>query len=171
MAGNGPRSLPRIQKLLRNPNLKKIIIKLKYYRSVLENLLAHTPFTHFSLPFSRAVATDEVHQGVLFYQTPVAHREIEEDPVMGQEAAPGIGPEEYMETDYEFGEANEVMEEDGDTDKVPNELPTSEERQDHLVPPRDPIDRTRSLEEEVATLRKQNISSRGPNFTGRARER
>ena len=56
-------------------------------------------------------------------------------------------------------ESDDVMEEDMDTNEVPSEPPTSEIVQDHSTAPRDPIDRTRSLEEEVATFRQQLLAS------------
>ena len=102
---------------------------------------------------------EELQQGILYYQALVVNGLIEEEPVMGQEADPGVGLEEYMETDYEFEEPDEDMEEDRDTNEVPSEPPTSEVMQDHPTTPRDPIDQTRSLEEEVATLRQQLLEA------------
>ena len=125
-----------------------------FWKTYLQILPLHTSHPQFS----RAVAKDEAHQGIFYYQALVSYKVTEEDDVMGQEAAPGVGPEEYMETDYEFGETVEVMEEDGDTNEVPNEPPTSEVRQDHPAPPRDPINGTRSLEEEVANLRQRLLA-------------
>ena len=66
---------------------------------------------------------DEAHQGVLFYQALVPHEMIEEDPVMGQEASPGVRPEEYMETDYEFGDPMRSWKRMGMLMKSPMSLP------------------------------------------------
>ncbi|KAL7586333.1 hypothetical protein Lser_V15G40251 [Lactuca serriola] len=82
-----------------------------------------------------------------------------EDPVMGQEARPGVEPEEYMETYYEFGESDEIMEEEGNTDEVSSEPPTPETVQEHIAIPQNHIDRTHALEEEVATLRQQLLAT------------
>ncbi|CAH1445261.1 unnamed protein product [Lactuca virosa] len=64
-----------------------------------------------------------------------------------------------MEMDYEFGEFDEVAGEGRDTNEVPSEPPTSETVQYHSTVPRDLVDRTHSLEEEVATLRQQLLAT------------
>ena len=70
----------------------------------------------------------------------MAHGEIEEDPVV--EAAPSVGPDEYIETNYEFEEPDEVVEDNGDTSEVPSERPTPATVHDHSIAPQDPVDRT-----------------------------
>ncbi|CAI9297272.1 unnamed protein product [Lactuca saligna] len=64
-----------------------------------------------------------------------------------------LGPEEYVETDYEYKKSDEEMEEVGDIEEVPSEPYSPEMIHDHLATPEDPTDRMRSLEEEVATLK------------------
>ena len=95
---------------------------------------------------------DDAQQGVHFYQALVGHGMLEENHEEEQGAAPGIGPDEYTDTNYEFDRTDEDMEEDGDTNAAPDEPPTDEAHQDHLAPPGDPVDEDCSLEAEVATL-------------------
>ena len=64
------------------------------------------------------------HKGIIFYQNLVAHRVVEEDPVV--EADPSVGPEEYMDTDYEFEEPDEVIDGDEDLNEEPSEPHPSE---------------------------------------------
>ena len=115
-------------------------------------LSTYALYTLLTPSVSHAVLMEEVQQGILYYQTLVANWLTEGDPVMGQEVDPSARPEEYVETDYEFREPNEIMEEDGDTNEVPSEPPTSEVVHDYFVALQDPLDRTRSLEEEFTTL-------------------
>ena len=122
------------------------------YAYVIKNFTSHTPFSHFSPPVSRATTMDGVHQGVQFYQNLVAHGGIEEDHVVGQEAASDLEGEEYIDMDYEFDETDDDKEDDKDTDEVLNEPPTIEVHQDHPILPRDSAGGTRSSEEEIAAL-------------------
>ena len=75
-----------------------------------------------------------------------------------QGEAPGIGPDEYTDTDYEFDRTDGDMEVDGDTNESPIGPPNDEAHHDHPAPPGDPVDEDRSLEAEVATLRQQQFA-------------
>ena len=88
---------------------------------------------------------DEAQQGIQFHEALVAHGAIEEDPEVEQEASHGIEPDEYTDTDYQFDESDEDMEDGRDTDEVPDEPPTTEVHQDHRVLSGDPVDGTLSL--------------------------
>ncbi|CAH1412919.1 unnamed protein product [Lactuca virosa] len=74
---------------------------------------------------------------------------------MVQEANPGIGPEEYLETYYEYERSNEETEEVRSIEEVISESHPLGMIPDHYTTQEYPTDRTRSLEEEVATLRQQ----------------
>ncbi|CAI9299892.1 unnamed protein product [Lactuca saligna] len=95
---------------------------------------------------------EEFQQGVLYYQALVENGLIEGEPGMVQGADPGLGLEEYVETDYEYERSDEEMEEIGDIRGVSSEPHSSEMIQDHPIAPEDSTNRMRSLEEEVATL-------------------
>ncbi|CAI9261473.1 unnamed protein product [Lactuca saligna] len=65
---------------------------------------------------------------------------------------PGLGPEEYVETDYYYDKSKEEMEEEGNIEEVPSEPHSSEMIQDHPTTPEDSTNRLRLLEENVTTL-------------------
>ena len=85
---------------------------------------------------------------------------------MVQGAGPGIGPEEYVDIDYEYEKSNEELEEAEDIEEVPSEPHPSEMLQDHPAAPEDPADWIRSLEEEVATLRQQLLEVKAQAVQG-----
>lgn len=101
---------------------------------------------------------DNAQQRVHLYEALVTHGMLEENPEEEQGGAPGIGPDEYTDTYYEFDRTDEDMEEDRDTNEAPVEPPTDEAHQDHPAPPGNPVDEDRSLEAEVAALRQQKIA-------------
>ncbi|CAH1440815.1 unnamed protein product [Lactuca virosa] len=74
---------------------------------------------------------------------------------MVQEADLRIGPEEYLETDYKYERSDGETEEAVDVEEVPSESYPIEMILDQHPTQEDPTDRTRSLEEEVATLKRQ----------------
>ena len=117
-------------------------------------LYIYTLFTHTPYPsVSRAVSMEDYQQGVLYYQALVANGLLEGDPIMIPGEEPGLGSEEYVETNYDFRESEEEMEEVENITEVPNEPPTSERTPDHPAAPEDLAARVRYLEEEVSALR------------------
>ena len=93
--------------------------------------------------------------GIQFHQVLVAHGMLEDEPEGNPEEAHDVGPDEYIDTDYEFGETDDDVEEgqDGDKDHIP---PCENEAQpDHPAPPVNPPRENRSPEAEIAALRQQ----------------
>ena len=66
-----------------------------------------------------------------------------------------MGPDEYTDTDYEFDETKDDMEEEQDSDEDPATSPVSEAQQNHPAPPVNPARENRSPEAEIAALRQQ----------------
>ncbi|CAI9278010.1 unnamed protein product [Lactuca saligna] len=83
---------------------------------------------------------DGAHQSIVFYQNLVFHRVVEEDPVV--EVAPSDGPEEYVDTDYDFEESDEET----DTDYI------------------------RSLKEEITNLKRQLFAAEARAVRAEQRE-
>ena len=50
-------------------------------------------------------------QGIQFHQVLVAHGMLEDEPEGNQGVAHDVGPDEYTDTDYEFEEADDDVEE------------------------------------------------------------
>ena len=50
-------------------------------------------------------------QGIQFHQVLVAHGMLEDEPEGNQGEAHDVGPDEYTDTDYEFEEADDDVEE------------------------------------------------------------
>ena len=63
---------------------------------------------------------------------------LEDDPEGNQEGAHDVGPDEYMDTDYEFEETDDDMEEEQDSGKDHPTSSVSEAQPDHSAPPVNP---------------------------------
>ena len=93
--------------------------------------------------------------GIQFHQVLVAHGMLEDEPEGNPKEAHDVGPDKYIDTDYEFGETDDDVEEsqDRDTNHIP---PCENEAQpDHPAPPVNPPRENRSPEAEIAALRQQ----------------
>ena len=66
-----------------------------------------------------------------------------------------VGPDEYVDIDYEFGETNDDDEEGQVEDQDPVPPYENEAQPDHPAPPVNPPRENRSLEAEIAALRQQ----------------
>ena len=98
---------------------------------------------------------EEEQQGIQFHQVLVAHGMLVDEPEGNPGEAHDVGPDEYVDTDYEFGELEDDDEDGrvGDQDPIP---PCEDEAQpDHPAPPANPPRENRSLEAEIAALRQQ----------------
>ena len=93
--------------------------------------------------------------GIQFHQVLVAHGMLEDEPEGNPEEAHDVGPDEYIDTDYEFGETDDDAEEGQDRDK--DHIPSceNEAQPDHPAPPMNPPRENRSPEAEIAALRQQ----------------
>ncbi|CAH1426789.1 unnamed protein product [Lactuca virosa] len=102
-----------------------------------------------------------------YYQALVVYGEIEvglDDipeenpeggPVMGQEVGPGVEPEEYVVTDYEYDESDWESDEGKDVKETPSKPHPSEALSDpHTIQESD-IDYIHSLEKEIGNLKHQ----------------
>ena len=94
-------------------------------------------------------------QGIQFHQVLVAHGMLEDEPEGNQEGAHDVGPDEYTDTDYEFEETDDDIEEGQDPRKDHATSFVSEAQQDHPTPPVNPPRENRSPEAEIAALRQQ----------------
>ena len=98
---------------------------------------------------------EEEQQGIQFHQALVAHGMLVDEPGENPGEAHDVGPDEYVDTDYEFGEIDDDDEEGQVGDQEPV-LPCENEAQpDHPAPPVNPLRENRSLEAEIAALRQQ----------------
>ena len=98
---------------------------------------------------------EEEQQGIQLHPALVAQEIFGEEPEENPGEAHGVEPDEYVDTDYEFGEIDDDDEEGqvGDQDPVP---PCEIETQpDHPAPPVNSPRENRSLEAEIAALRQQ----------------
>ncbi|CAI9299164.1 unnamed protein product [Lactuca saligna] len=76
-------------------------------------------------------------------------------PDMGQEVGPKVEPEEYVVTDYEYGESNQELDEGNDVEEACSEPHLSKAPSDPRTVLKSDTDHLRSLEEEITNLKRQ----------------
>ncbi|CAI9269177.1 unnamed protein product [Lactuca saligna] len=76
-------------------------------------------------------------------------------PAMGQEVGPEVEPEEYVVTDYEYGESDQELDEGKDIEEARNEPYLSKAPSDPCTVQKSDTDHISSLEEEITNLKRQ----------------
>ncbi|CAH1449250.1 unnamed protein product [Lactuca virosa] len=123
-----------------------------------------------------------MYQDGPYYQALVVYGEIEvglddnpeenpdRGPTMGQKVGPGVEPEEYVVTDYEYDESDWESDEGKDVKEIPSKPHPSEALSDpHTIQESD-TDYIRSLEKEIANLKRQLFADEARAVRAKQRE-
>ncbi|CAH1435717.1 unnamed protein product [Lactuca virosa] len=91
-------------------------------------------------------------------------------PVMGQEVGPGVEPKEYVVTDYEYDESDRESDEGKDVKETPSKPHPSEALSDPHTIQESNTDYIRSLEKEIANLKRQLFAAEARAVRAEKRE-
>ena len=94
-----------------------------------------------------------------YYNAPVANEWIKDELGEVQEENPKVGPEEYHVTDYEGENSKEELNKNEETRGILSDHQSLGVTLNQNIAQEDPTDDLLSLEEEVATLKKQLLAA------------
>lgn len=94
-----------------------------------------------------------------YYNALVANEWIKDEPGEVQEENPKVGPEEYHVTDYEGENSKEELNKNEETRWILSDHQSLGVTLNQNIAQEDPTDDLLSLEEEVATLKKQLLAA------------